>query len=177
MALSATQRGVATGMASGFAVSAIVLGLGYVLHPLSPAAAPDFTTRLRFALAADLLIWVWLVVAVGNVARARFFSPADIAGSGLTRASSAMAIRTAILENTFEQAVLTFGAHLGLAAASPQAVRWIPALIVLFWIGRAAFWIGYRRGAAGRAFGFAMTFYPTVFAYIVALVALIGQWR
>jgi len=175
MLLSRKQVGVALGMLSGFGFSALVLGLGVYAHPLSSSFVPDFAARLRFTLCADLFVFLWLLAAIANIARARFFSPADIDGSGLTRASADMASRVAILQNTLEQVVLAFGAHLGLAAATPHALIWIVPLVVLFGIGRAAFWIGYRYGAAGRAFGFATTFYPTVFAYGLALVAVIGH--
>lgn len=36
-------------------------------------------------------------------------------------------------------------------------------------------WIGYKGGAAGRAFGFACTFYPTAGAYLLAIVLLIAR--
>jgi hypothetical protein len=48
----------------------------------------------------------------------------------------------------------------------------IPLLVALFCIGRAAFWFGYVGGAAGRAFGFGTTFYPTVAAYVLAVVLI-----
>ena len=41
----------------------------------------------------------------------------------------------------------------------------IPVLAVLFGFGRLAFWIGYLMTPWGRAFGFGLTFYPTVAAY------------
>ncbi|MGH6990155.1 MAG: MAPEG family protein [Stellaceae bacterium] len=174
--LSRTQLGVALGMASGFCLSAIIIVVGAHWQPFGSGAVPNFATRLQFALGASILVFVWLVAAIGDVARARFFSADDIEGSGLSRASAGMSVRLAILENTFEQAVLAAGAYLGLAAVSAQALVWIPPLVLLFWIGRAAFWIGYRHGAVGRAFGFATTFYPSVFAYIVAIIAIADQW-
>jgi hypothetical protein len=36
---------------------------------------------------------------------------------------------------------------------------------MLFCLGRLTFWIGYHVGGPWRAFGFAVTFYPTVFGY------------
>ncbi len=46
-------------------------------------------------------------------------------------------------------------------------------LVVLFGIGRAAFWRSYQYGAARRALGFALTFYPTVAAYALSIVLII----
>jgi uncharacterized membrane protein YecN with MAPEG domain len=44
------------------------------------------------------------------------------------------------------------------------------ALSALFVVGRIAYWIGYPQGAGARAFGFALTFYPTIMALLAALV-------
>lgn len=52
-----------------------------------------------------------------------------------------------------------------------QAV--VPAAAILFVFGRIAFVAGYARGAPARAFGFALTFYPTVFMLLASGVALI----
>ncbi len=49
----------------------------------------------------------------------------------------------------------------------------IPLLVALFCLGRAAFWAGYAKGAGGRAFGFATTFYPSLFAWVLAAVLVI----
>jgi hypothetical protein len=116
---------------------------------------------------------VWLVAAIGNVARLRFASAVDIDGSGLTASSSRISPSIAILQNTLEQAVLAAVLYLALACLpGPHGIGFIPKFLVLFCIGRCAFWIVYRFGAAGRAFGFAATFYPTVFGYGVVLAGL-----
>ena len=170
MALDTTQRAVARGMAAGAAFSAAVLAVGHALLR-APAARPlpGLADRLAHALRADVFVFLWLVVAVARVAHARFFSPADIDGSGLTEASARLRVPTAILANTFEQCVLASGAHLALAATLEERdMVLIPLLVALFCVGRAAFWLGYARGARGRAFGFAATFYPSVFAWLLA---------
>jgi hypothetical protein len=46
-------------------------------------------------------------------------------------------------------------------------------LAALFSLGRLAFWIGYRHGAPWRAFGFAVTFYPTVVGYAILALDLL----
>ena len=48
----------------------------------------------------------------------------------------------------------------------------LPGLVGLFCVGRASFWLGYRHGAAARAFGFALTFYPSVGACVAAVALL-----
>ncbi len=172
MALDPAQRSVARGMAAGAVFSALVLGIGYaaVTFPIG-GPLPTLADRLGHALRADVFVWLWLVVAIGRVAKGRFFSPADIDGSGLTEASARVRIPAAILQNTLEQCVLAGAAHLALAATlRPREMVLVPLLVALFCIGRAAFWAGYANGAGARAFGFATTFYPSAFALLLAAV-------
>jgi uncharacterized membrane protein YecN with MAPEG domain len=52
-------------------------------------------------------------------------------------------------------------------------VRWtdsIPACASLFLIGRLVFAAGYSKGAGSRAFGFGLTFYPTIALAILTLI-------
>jgi hypothetical protein len=51
----------------------------------------------------------------------------------------------------------------------------IPALAGLFSVGRMLFWANYARGAAARAFGFALTFYASVAALLIVLLALVAR--
>ncbi len=174
MGVDATQRGVAFGMALAAVVAAIVLGLDYVFLPFGVPHLEGLVGRIGYVLRADLFICLWLVAAVANVARLRFFSPADIDGGGLAAASPKISVGVAVLQNTLEQVVLAAGAHLALAAAARGAVMvLVGPLVVLFGVGRLAFWVGYRRGAVHRAFGFAMTFYPTVFVYVLVLLLML----
>ncbi|WP_315724132.1 MULTISPECIES: MAPEG family protein [unclassified Bradyrhizobium] len=164
------QRQVATGMAAAalIAVAAIGIALWQGSGPAQPLAA-----RLATALRLDLFVIVWLLAAIGNVARLRFFSVQDIAGSATTVASEAVRRGNAILQNTLEQAVLAVAVHLGLAATLPYPDLLLVALVILFGLGRLLFWLGYARGAAGRAFGFALTFYPTAFSLILGIVLVL----
>ena len=134
--------------------------------------------RLRFALRLDLLVVVWLAVAIANVARLRFFSPHDIAGSSVGTASEPVRAAGAILQNTFEQVVLAVVTHLIVAASFARSDAIVVPLACLFAIGRLLFWAGYGRDAPDRAFGFALTFYPTALALLVsagaALIDLAG---
>jgi MAPEG family len=175
MALDPAQRTVARGMAAGAAFSALVLGVGYAVVPAPLGGLTgNVADRLRMALAADAFVLLWLVVAIGRVAKERFFSPADIDGAGMTEASPRVRVPAAILQNTLEQVVLATGAHLMLAAMlRDRDMALIPLLVGLFCVGRAAFWVGYAKGAGGRAFGFATTFYPSAFAWALAAVLVI----
>jgi hypothetical protein len=107
------------------------------------------------------------------VARRRFFSPSDIDGGGLAPASNRISVDIAIVQNTLEQSVLASVLYPSLAClAADDGFLLLPQLLTLFCIGRLAFWIGYRHGAPWRAFGFAATFYPTVFGYAL----LVSHW-
>jgi hypothetical protein len=50
-----------------------------------------------------------------------------------------------------------------------------PALVSLFLIGRMLLIFGYRKGAGGRAIGFALMFYPIVAAFGIFVVAFVIQ--
>ncbi|MGJ5175545.1 MAPEG family protein [Bradyrhizobium oligotrophicum] len=160
------QKQVAGGMAAAalIAIVAIGIALWQADGPAQPAAG-----RLATALKLDLFVIVWLLASIGNVARLRFFSAQDIAGSATTVATEAVRRGNAILQNTLEQAVLAVSVHLALAAILPDPRTLLTTLVVLFGLGRLLFWLGYARGAAGRAFGFALTFYPTAFALLAGL--------
>lgn len=167
------QRRVALGMASAALLSASVLAALAWLRPFATPELPTPWMRLAFTMRTDVLLFAWLGAAIADVARQRFFSAHDIGGSAQGDASPAMRRANAVLQNTLEQTVFAFGSHLALAAHLPS--RWmvvLPGLTGLFCLGRALFWIGYRGGAAARAFGFALTFYPSLGACIVAVVLL-----
>jgi uncharacterized membrane protein len=81
----------------------------------------------------------------------------------------------AIVQNTLEQAVLASILYLALETLPPASgITIVPQLLALFCIGRLAFWFGYRFGAAWRAVGFALTFYPTVYGYVLLAINLWG---
>jgi uncharacterized membrane protein YecN with MAPEG domain len=171
-AFKAEQRGVAIGMASALLLTIVVLGLvAFAAHGGSP---PSFPQRLQDALRLDLLVILWVAAGIANVARLRFFSAKDIAGSGAQQASDQVRIANAILENSFEQAVLAIVTHLIVAATFAGSTPLIAALASLFAVGRLLFWRGYKRGATGRAFGFALTFYPSVVALLACALAALA---
>ncbi|WP_420402679.1 MAPEG family protein [Nisaea sp.] len=118
----------------------------------------------------DALVLLCLVIAVGNLARHRFFTPADIDGSGLTAGTDRARIFQAVLQNTLEQAVIAVLAHLLWTAAAPAGWHGaVPAAALLFVAGRIFFVAGYAGGAPARAFGFALTFYPSVLLTLGAI--------
>ncbi len=167
------QHRAALGMGAAIAVTLAILLL---LLASQPFTLPDFATpaaRLAFVARVETLVFAWLGVAIANVARLRFFSATDIGGSAQAAASPAVLRANAVLQNTLEQAVFAAGSHCALAVQLPAG--WmvvLPGLVGLFCVGRALFWLGYRHGAAARAFGFALTFYPSVAACVAAVALL-----
>src|SRR5580704_2734545 len=166
------QLGVLAGMAAGAIATVVLLSIPPLPILAPPTAGID--AHLVFAAHAAAIAMLWLLAAVANVARARFFSAPDIDGMGFAPASPRIAPDVAIVQNTLEQCVLAAVLYVALATLrAPDATGMIPNLLVLFCIGRGAFWIGYRFGAPWRAFGFATTFYPTVFGYLVVASRLL----
>ncbi|MBD3847321.1 MULTISPECIES: MAPEG family protein [Bosea] len=179
-AFSSDQMGIIRGSAAALTLAAIVLTAGYVWLPpgllrLNPEMG--LGERVAFTLKADILMFLWLAGCVGAVSRGRFYSPADIRGSAFGQPSPAIAVRAAVLQNSLEQTVLAFGAHLTLAALlrGPELVL-IPLLVALFLAGRVAFAFGYAKGASGRAFGMALTAASIIVSYGVA-VGLVAVGR
>lgn len=164
------QRGVALAMAAAVVVTIIATAIGLMLDRTTDP--PLFADRLQAVLRRDLFVVAWLAAAIANVARLRFLSPDDIAGSSAATATPAVGQAGAILRNTFEQVVLAILAHAMLAAALSRPAPLVTMLVALFCVGRLLFWVGYRRGPTGRAFGFALTFYPSIGALAVAAITI-----
>lgn len=159
---------MALGIAVTMFVYAVVLSGAVALAGSPPDA---LTERLRLLARCEGVVFLWPLAMVANIARTRFFSPEDIAGSGASEETERVRHQRAVLQNTIEQSVLAWGAHFGLAVLLPgPKVILLPCLAGLFSLGRLTFWLGERRGASARAFGFAVTFYPTVAAYACLVV-------
>jgi len=164
------RLGVAGGMAAGLAIT--LLGL---LWPGLARGPADLGARLSAWLACDLAAAFWLAVAVARLARHRFFSDADIDGA-LAAGTPRAAVLQSLIQNTLEQAVLAFVAYgawlLVPGAHTPIASAWIA--VACFSVGRLLFFVGYSRGAAARALGFALTFYPTVGLLLASAIRLLA---
>ncbi|WP_010188738.1 MAPEG family protein [Sphingomonas sp. PAMC 26605] len=164
------QRGVALRMVAALCVTILISATCLYRGGAAPTTAAE---RLIVTARADVFVLCWLAAAIGNVARLRFFSADDIAGSGSGTASAEVDRAKAVLQNTLEQVVLAVPVHLALAVLLASSVPLIVALAALFAIGRLLFWIGYARGAKARAFGFALTFYPNSAGLVIAVFAAV----
>lgn len=88
--------------------------------------------------------------------------------------NSSLDINTRFILNTFEQFTAYLVAIAVVALYSPVGeARALPILTTLFVLGRMLFWVGYHKNAYLRAFGFGLTFYPTVAVYIWYVVFML----
>ena len=74
------QRGVVISMLAAVLLTAVAFAaVGRYWVPLNRLATGQ---RLLIAAKTDSFVVLWLAIAISNVARLRFISPIDIAGSG-----------------------------------------------------------------------------------------------
>jgi hypothetical protein len=72
-----------------------------------------------------------------------------------------------------EQFIIFLVALAGVALYLPlEEAHSIPLLTSLFLMGRGLFWYGYHKNPYLRAFGFGITFYPTIGVYAWLLVRM-----
>jgi MAPEG family len=174
MGLTVKQRGVLRGIIAGAAITIVVISGAILVGPKILSAEASTGERLAFAICADTFIALWLGISVGLLARHRFFTPEDIDGGGLSRGSETAIVLQSTLQNTLEQSVLAVLTHLAWSILLPASwISAIPAAVILFLCGRVLFVRGYRGGAASRAVGFALTFYPSVLMLILMAVAAV----
>ena len=174
--LAREQRAVRRQALLAFVVCAPTLALASAGLPQLFDFPDDLTSRLAFGLRANLVIGLWVIIAVRMVAKVRFNSAEDNAGSAFSRPSARLAVPAAFLQNTLEQAFTAALAFLGLAAVGGDAaLAYIVAAVMLFSLGRMTFLRGYPRGAGGRAFGIATTALPIMGAYLWALIDVVAD--
>lgn len=149
----------------------VTLGL-----PLWFAFPTGLAERLAFVLRADLVVALWVVVAIRIVAKIRFDSREDNAGSAFSPPSPRLAVPAAFLQNTLEQALIAIMAHLALATTAGEApLAYVLGAVALFCVGRVTFLRGYPHGAGGRAFGIVTTVIPTLGAFGWALFGVAAE--
>lgn len=88
--------------------------------------------------------------------------------------NSALDINTRFILNTFEQFIAYFIGNAGMALyCPPEEARSLIILTGLFVLGRVVFWVGYHYNPFVRAFGFGITFYPTVAVYLWLILRMV----
>lgn len=87
------------------------------------------------------------------------------------RPYSSLDINTRFILNTVEQFILFLVGLSGISLYVPVSeARTVPILAALFLIGRTLFWVGYHKNPYLRAFGFGLTFYPTLVVFMWLIV-------
>ncbi len=131
----------------------------YNLFPFKLSSMLGMAERFIFTIRCEFFSLLMLLAGVCVVGNVRFFTDA-IDGS---RNNQNVEIHLRYLQNTLEQFILLFVGHLILCSyLLSEQMKLIPILVILFVIGRIAFWFGYLKSPTARAFGFGTTFYPIV---------------
>ncbi|HEC00702.1 MAG TPA: MAPEG family protein [Sphingomonadales bacterium] len=167
--LNQKQKDVRIGMIAGAVFSVVWVGMGYGFIDIDLPLWVTTGDRLAYVLKSEIYAALMLLFGIMAVAGQRFFSDQAIEGQteGLPKA---ITINLRYIQNTMEQLVLMIIVHLAYAVtANSGDMKIIPILVSLFIVGRVCFWIGYHQNALSRAFGFAVTFYPTAVMMFVTL--------
>lgn len=167
-----TQFGVVRGMGLAMftALAAFAVSATYVSRVWGVGS--DIPARVAITAWALVLPAFALFVCIARLAKHRFFTPADIHGSGLTGGTDKAKLLQALLQNTLEQTCLALPVYIATCIVAPASLLpVVPAAAAMFLVGRLFFFAGYAQGAPSRAFGFGLTFYPTVLL-LLFLVAL-----
>lgn len=174
------QRRVVRGSLAALLVCALVLGLahGFLARVVR---FPDggLESVLTFWAGANLFIVFWVIVGIRLVSKGRRRSAQDIGGAAYAAPSPRIAVQAAFLQNTLEQAVVLMATQFAmLMLLRERAMPVIAASVVLFSVGRVAFYVNYPKGAGARAFGMALTAVPSIVAFVAALGALVQRmWQ
>lgn len=135
---------------------------------------PDFwdvADRLALMIQCSIVSLVPAILAIAIVAIQRL-NPDMWIGQEVKR-YSALDINNRFILNTVEQFILFVVGLSGIALFAPyQEAHSIPVLTSLFLLGRALFWYGYHKNPYLRAFGFGITFYPTIGVYMWLLIRM-----
>lgn len=174
MRLDDKQVSVLKGMALGMAIALGIVVLGSYLNPFGyqEPPAPDSISRLNVVATSCIIPALFLAVAIGRLARHRFFTPEDIDSGSSSGDSEEAQILQSLLQNTLEQTLLASMVYCAWAFVMPATwLSTVPIAAMAFGLGRILFFAGYQKGAPARALGFTLSFYPS----IIMLIAIIGM--
>ena len=162
-------------LAGNWLFSAAVFAAGKTFWDWTPEAW-GIADRLALVIKDAVVAIIPGVLGICIVAAQRL-DPSMFVGS-TPKQNSAVEINTKFILNTFEQFTAYFIANAGLAMYCPiEEARTLPILTGLFVVGRILFWVGYHKNPYLRAFGFGVSFYPTVIAYVWLLLIMVFDIR
>lgn len=168
-ALTQQQKNVRVGMIAGAVFCVVWVWTGHAFMDIDLPLWVTTGDRMAYVAKCEIFAALTLLAGVMAVAGQRFFSDHAIEGQteGL---SDALSINLRYIQNTLEQLVLLVITHMAYAATADNSeMKIIPILVSLFLIGRVCFWVGYHQSPVSRAFGFAVTFYPSVVMMVITL--------
>lgn len=132
--------------------------------------------RLSLAIKCSIIATLPAVAAITVVAAQRL-NP-DMWVGQRVKPNSSLDINTRFILNTMEQFVLFLVGISGIALYAPLSeAHSLPILTSLFLLGRILFWVGYHKNPYLRAFGFGITFYPTVAVFTWLLVRMLTGYH
>jgi uncharacterized membrane protein len=156
----------------GILIGFVVIGLWLTFVPDLFTNPDDNSTpidRIGLGLRWALILQLPLIVGILTVSQQRFWSDKYRDGSA-PDIGSAMEINRRYLTNTLEQTFLATIGMLALSITVPfDSMNFVPALAILFVLGRICFWVGYHVNPYARAFGLVLTFLPTIGVYFYVL--------
>ncbi len=151
--------------------AAVVFAIAKLLWDWVPT---DWTLGDRIALVIkDAVMAILPAVLAICIVAAQRLDPSMWVGR-TAKPNSALDINTRFILNTFEQFILYFIGNAGMALyCPPEEARSLIILTGLFLLGRVLFWIGYHYNPYLRAFGFGITFYPTVAVFLWLILRMV----
>ena len=151
------QKIVAVGAAIGVVAMALSVWALTRILPV-PAIADTAAERLVYALRANVVAIIPLVVMVVTVANSRFFS--DAIDPTRHVESRSLEIDRRAADNTLQQSFVFTVACLALSTCAPlHHLQVVWACVITFVAACAAFWLGYRLNPLYRAPGMSATAY------------------
>lgn len=160
-----------TVIAVALSLAVILIGCNYVIYkmPPLPTVADRIVFTLRF-LCLSMLPLVGGIIYVGNLRFIFIQTPKSDVSAML---EETLDRHTYCLQDTFLQTFVHCVIMLSLSTfLEESAMKLTPILTILFILGRVAFWVGYVHRPLARAFGFALTFFPTLLSLCYCVIRL-----
>ena len=176
MSLTEKQAGVLKGIIVGATIAFCIVFFGSYLNPFSYSESLNIIDRFSVAIISCVIPTIFLGASIGRLAKHRFFTPEDIDGGGLSKGTVKASILQSLLQNTLEQTLLATLVYCAWSIVMPATwLSVVPIASLAFGLGRVLFFRGYKNGAASRAIGFTLSFYPS----IMMLIGIVGYviWR
>ena len=142
-------------------IAAVSFFVAYNIVSVDTSGIKTNADKLDFALQWLFLSGLTMLTGVVGVLRVRGNSSAMDPIEG--NSEHLVEIPNRILRNTTEQFIIhTIGLLTLTTYLTPEGMKAIPILVVIFVLGRIFFWLGYHIKPMYRSFGFMMTFMPNL---------------